>query len=63
MSRRLIDAAHQLRRRANDAIAGAITTDDTDSAELVRDLAQLVVRLAEEADQAEARADAAGLGQ
>jgi hypothetical protein len=63
VSRRLIDAARQLRIRALDAFNEADTDEATQSAELVLDLAALVVRVAEEADQAEARADAAGLGQ
>jgi hypothetical protein len=51
MSRRLIEAARQLRTRANNAYADATTIADTDSAELVMDLAALVVRLAEESDE------------
>lgn len=63
MSRRLIDAAQQVYARAYDAYNEADTDETTAAAELVMDLAGVVLRLAKEADQAEARADAAGLGQ
>lgn len=62
MSRRLVEAARLVRIRALNAYNDADTVAASDDAELVMDLAALVVRVAEEAEQAEARADAAGLG-